>query len=835
MATFLRGVILTWIIISIHYFGFAAGEKGLVIYKQNPADTFETHLKNSLVSHYQKYPQEKVFVHTNQAVYSGGQTIWYKVYTMAYGKPSVLSKIIYVRLTDTAGNLIVQNKLALTDGQAHGNFDLNIKIKSGWYRLSAFTAWMMNFGKDAYYNQLVYIRSPEESSTPLVKQGAKKTYHVLFYPEGGDIIAGNLTTIAFKAFSDDGLPAQIEGEVKDNAKKLISKLIPAHDGMGNFALEALPGAVYNASATFPDGSRQEVKLPPVLESGISFQANQGLSAVHLKLAYSGPKDKYEYCTLAAFQNNGQVITCSLHLLKGTNLFDLPKEDFSTGIIRLTIFSAEGIPQAERILFIDKHDLHLSAFKMDTLSFSPKGGNVFSAILKDKLGMPVNGKFSIAITDGDAFGIERPGQNIFSALLLSPELKGEINDPAYYFKNESDSLAQQLDLVMQTNGWRHFTWTSLLNNEIYPIKYPVEKSQYISGKILGYKSEAEDARKFTTKLLIMNQDSSKFLGNISPDINGSFILNNFNHSGQSDIYSETSDKKNHIKKLPIKIFPTLADSLKQVKSPPFTFETTPVFPAHYISLEQNETKFSLANGILLKTVNIKDTKVSPTDELIKEHVSAKYQSTREFTLDLVNNPTVDIGVIDYIRGKFTNLQIEGNYPNLEFVYRGGNSLFNSSSPGVSGLPLPYFYLNEAPITLDDVVNNTSLYDVALIRFMPPPVWFAPYNGGTAGAIMIYTRKQSDEVRKMTGSSDFDHFVFNGYSVTREFNAPDYSKPENAKVVDNRITLYWNHDLNTDINGVLKFKFYNSDRAKKFNIIIQGMDADGRLVYFEQSVQ
>ncbi len=66
-----------------------------------------------MVTSFKKYPQEKNFVHTNQPVYSNGETIWYKVYTMAYGKPSALSKIITGRPftgtpeinTDNTGNL----------------------------------------------------------------------------------------------------------------------------------------------------------------------------------------------------------------------------------------------------------------------------------------------------------------------------------------------------------------------------------------------------------------------------------------------------------------------------------------------------------------------------------------------------------------------------------------------------------------------------------------------------------------------------------------------------------------------------------------------------------
>jgi hypothetical protein len=145
------------------------------------------------------------------------------------------------------------------------------------------------------------------------------------------------------------------------------------------------------------------------------------------------------------------------------------------------------------------------------------------------------------------------------------------------------------------------------------------------------------------------------------------------------------------------------------------------------------------------------------------------------------------------------------------------------------------LNEAPVDFSEV-KDISLEEIALIRFMPPPVWFAPYNGGNEGAIMIYTKKQSDEIKQMAGiSSQYDHFIFNGYSITREFTQPDYNKLKQYGLMDDRITLYWNHDLETDANGVLKFKFNNTDITKKFKVIIQGMDNDGKLIYIQKDFQ
>jgi|GEM_PF-859542 len=821
---------------------------------QNLADTSDNHLKNSLVTSFKRYPQEKVFVHTNQPVYSNGETIWYKVYTMAYGKSSALSKIIYIQLSDTSGNIITQNKLPLINGNAHGNIDIGQKIKSGWYELSAFTSWMMNFGPEAYYHQKLYIRNIEDPiATPAKTEIAKKIYHANFYPEGGDIIDGNLTKIAFRVCDDEGIAIRASGIVKDNTNKTIAEFNTGHDGMGEFTIDASSANNYTAMIQLPDGTRLLAPLTKVKEAGIHLEAAQNANIVEVKLAYAGQKEKLGNCFIAASQSSGSVLTFPLQLERGINTFDLQKTVFTSGILRLTVFDHDGLPQAERILFINKHDLQTSAFKTDTLSVTAKGLNSFSLSVKDKNGMPVMGNFSVAVTDATAFDGNGTSQNIFSGLLLSPELKGEINNPGYYFTNESDSLAKQLDLVMLTNGWRHFV---LVNNSL---TYPAEQSQYIAGRITDFREGAEIPK---VKVLIMSPDSTKFIGYITPDNTGSFIIKDFNKSGSSNIFVQTADKKSHTKKLEVKLFTTLADSLKQAKALAFNVQPAVSLSGYYLAAAETEEKTRLRlNGILLNEVKINSVKIAPTDQLIKDHVSPKYHSDREFTLDLVNNPSLNIGLAEYMRGRFPGLQIFGDGPTASFIYRGGGTLtdkgtliksgMSAGSAGSASTPdpsaslkaemgtdgnsaRPYFYLDEAPVQWTTIMY-TTLEEIAMIRFLPPPVYFAPYNGGNAGAIMIYTKMPSDEAKKLAGMTDFDHFISNGYSVTREFSSPDYSKPGVNGAPDNRTTLYWNPELNSDNSGDLKFRFYNSDKAKQFKIILQGMDADGRLVYLEKTVQ
>jgi hypothetical protein len=604
--------------------------------------------------------------------------------------------------------------------------------------------------------------------------------------------------------------------------------------MGSFTIEPLAGSTYTAAIKFPDGSGLRVKLPEVRPAGVSLHLWQQPDAVRLTIGLSKPGKGAENFTLAALQNSGQVSTYTLQLYNGFNEVSLQKTDFSTGILRLTIFNNSGLPVAERIAFVNKHDLRPPILRTDTLSFLPHGLNDWSMVVKNNADEPVSGNFSVSVTDGEAFE-ESIGQNIYSALLLSPELKGDVYNPGYYFENESDTLAQQLDLVMLTNGWRHFSWQKILDNEPFPLRFPVERSMFIAGKILDYHA-LPDARQLNVKLLIFNHDSTKFVGYAEPDSTGSFITRDFNHQGLSDIYLQATDKKNHKnRQFKFTLLPAVGDSLQRIRADVFSEPDRPDITGYFISRAQAESQNrAFADNIMLKTVNVKSTKITLTEKVIAGHVSPKYASGREFTLDLINNPTVDMSLIDYIRGKFTGLQILGSEADPKFIYQGGNTLGFHTGSDTADMYKPYFYLNEAPVKYESI-EDISLLEIALIRFIPPPVWFAPFNGGNEGAIMIYTKKQSDEVTKLGRvSAEYDHFVFNGYSITREYSSPDYTQLKQQGLLDDRITVYWTHDIETDANGVLKFKFKNTDIAKTYRVVIQGMDAQGRLLYFDKEI-
>lgn len=638
-------------------------------------DTLETRIKNSLSQYYRSYPVETLYIHTNQNVYAVGQTIWYKMYASVYGKPSQLSKIAYVQLADNVGKVVAKNRIPLVDSRGNGNIDIDKTLPTGWYQLRGYTAWMLNFDKGGFFRQEIYIRNAADTARHAAGNVTYAKPRITFFPEGGDMIDGITCNVAFKATDGGGLPLSVDGDVLDNTTAIVAKLINIHDGMGTFRLEGRANRTYSVRVRFPDNTVRSFALPPVKAAGMSLEVGaQNGANIELKITCAGKPDQFKNTMLMAFQNNGKIATYPLVLARGINVFNIEKKNFLTGTLRLTLFDQAGIPQAERLLFIDNNDPLKLKLDADTLSYQPSGKAVFTLHATDGADKPLEGNFSVAVVDADAFENDEMPAHIKSSLLLTSELRGDIHDPNYYFSNNSDSLHQQLDLVMLTNGWRHFKWEKVFDKAPAKLPLPAESDLFMAGEIKNY--HAADSLKI--KLIIANSDSSKFVGYISPDTTGSFIMNDYHYQGAAKIYIEAVDAENKKQTVEVSFFRSLADTIK--------------------------------------------------------------------------------------------LQ--------------GDTIRNADVPDIS---------NEL---------------------------LAAENGQVSpeGAILLKT---------------VDVNTFEGYSITREFSSPDHSKPGSGLAPDARLTLYWNPNLNTDGNGQATFHFNNNDKTKRYRLIIQGTDAEGRLGYLSGS--
>ena len=64
----------------------------------------------------------------------------------------------------------------------------------------------------------------------------------------------------------------------------------------------------------------------------------------------------------------------------------------------------------------------------------------------------------------------------------------------------------------------------------------------------------------------------------------------------------------------------------------------------------------------------------------------------------------------------------------------------------------------------------------------------------------------------------------------FASPDYSSSEftNSRIPDFRNTLYWNPSVKPDKSGTAKIEFWSSDVVSDYEINVQGINSEGKLI-------
>src|SRR6478672_1460586 len=88
-----------------------------------------------------QYPHESIHVHFDKAAYNKEETIWYKIYILAGGELSPVSKNVYVEWYDTTGKIIKQTVAPLYQSSAKGAFELPSDYKGSFIHMKVFTRW----------------------------------------------------------------------------------------------------------------------------------------------------------------------------------------------------------------------------------------------------------------------------------------------------------------------------------------------------------------------------------------------------------------------------------------------------------------------------------------------------------------------------------------------------------------------------------------------------------------------------------------------------------------------------------------------------------------------
>jgi hypothetical protein len=769
-------------------------------------------LDSMMAVYAEQAPVEKIHIHFDKTIYNKEETVWYKVYILATTGLSALSKNVYVEWYDTTGKMIKQTVAPLYQSTAKGSFDIPADYNGNFLHVKAYTRWMLNDDPAFAYEKELIINTTTVS--PYRRQVVYKT-KVETFPEGGFLVQGINSRIAFKATNQYGNPVFIKGVLVNDKNKVLDTLVVKHDGMGSFFLTPAPSEAYKINWTDENGKTGTTPIAVSKTEGasLSVSATNDKAIVHVERT-AGAADNFMHMNLLVHMNQALFYKVSLNASQKTALTaQVPIDELPTGILQFSLFTSDWIPVAERILFVNNR-LHEFNAKLTTpvVSMDKRGKNVFEVYVSDTAFT----NMSISVTDA---AISVPDKNtIYSDILLSSDIKGKVYNPGYYLSSDADSVTANLDLVMLTNGWRRFDWDKIKAGIKPTLTYPVETDfMQVKGKVFGMKSISTSSP-LLLNIITVAKDSSKTFAFIPVNKDGTFEQGTFFYDTSRIFFGFNG--KNNITDITQVQFENglLRQTLKNIQykdtyRPLSWSDSIAKAKMNYFLSAQELLKKQMASATLQEV--IVRSRVKSKEQVVDEkYTSGLFAGGDAQTFDFLDDPASRsaIDVLSYLQGKVAGLQINGTGNSMTLTWRGST---------------PDLFLNEIKSSVD-LVQTVNVNDIAMVKVFRPP-FFGSMGGGSGGAIAIYTKKGT-EARSGDGANakGLENTVLGGYSRFKEFYSPSYEKPNESSEVDNRTTLYWSPYVITNKKSPrTRIQFYNNDVTKKIMVVLEGVNGDGKM--------
>jgi hypothetical protein len=756
----------------------------------------------------QKDPQEKIYIHYDKSSYVTGDTVWFKAYLFSGSKRSRAGKNFYLELLDNNGKVLNRLTAPIFESTASGNIVLPTDTAIHAVYCRAYTEVMLKGDSSFIYMKQLSVINLQKASE--VVNATPPVIH--FLPEGGDWVNGIPSLMAFKVTDANGMPVKAEGVVKSNGNT-VTEFATIHDGMGAFTILAQPNQAYTAVWKDAGGVEHTTDLPKSKPNGISLHIDDVAAGKKFYIFRSKDADAADKQVTLVAHSNGtiayqiKVDLSNAEMSNGT----IPVKDMPSGILYITVFNKNLKPIAERITFVNNHDY---SFNVDTsftaISNLKRGLNQLKLAVKDT----IRSNYSVSVTDADIDNASPNQDNIVSHLLLTGDLRGKIVNPYYYFASQTDDAAKNLDLVMLTHGWRKYNWSN--NTTALTDTIPNHRFLSINGKINDIKSNSLIAGSYAT-IIIETPDSSRVMMPLTIDKHGRFFRDGLIYYGDAKLYFKFTDKRLAAGKPKISIDNGLINNFIYpfVKPAPDTSITADAPPLQ-LSKRVQDYMLQLKNTRQLKEVQIKSKGISQEKKIDKVYTASVFKDGISTNLLVGNDPrATNYGsLFQYLQGKIPGIVIRdplGDVPSI--VWRND--------------PVAFFLNNFSSSAAD--IRNTPMMDVEYVKIYDPSMGGA--FGAYGGVISVYTKRGKgfsfdDKNNKM--------LPLPGYTPVKEFFSPDYATAATAVAKpDLRTTLYWNPNIVMD-NEKREYliKFYNNDVTRKFKIVLEGMNFDGKLVHVEK---
>ncbi|TAE25986.1 MAG: TonB-dependent receptor [Cytophagales bacterium] len=786
-------------------------------------DSFVNTVVEKLSAYNQQLPREKVYVQTDRDLYVPGETIWLKGYLfegIGHGIDSA-SRVLYIDLIDAqTSKPVAQVKLKAMQGQAPGQIALPDSLGTGTYLLQAYTGWMRNFGPDYYFTKTLTLLRADEAPERPAEVSLKPD--VQFLPESGQLITGMNSRVAFKAINALGKSMDLQGFVLDNKNDTVVGFTSQHLGMGFFAITPEAGQTYTAFAR-ATGSQEWFKypMPAIQSSGVVLTVDNMSNPNNVKVfvQHTKPPTTAGVVTLVA-QTRGIVVhAAQAPLTKKAFQIQLPRDKFPDGIAQLTLFDEQNKPVAERLIFVDRKDRLTVKIAPEKASYKPREAVTVDVTVTDPAGQPVETTLSLAITDGKLAPTFEPNPaSLVSHLLLSSDLVGTIEQPGGYFDETNTNRAQNLDLLMMTQGWRRFTWNDVLSGTIPQPTYVVEDGLLLSGQVM--RANKKPAENVNLTFMLLKKDSTRAMLMGQADEKGRFMASELEFYDSTGVFVQALSPKGGTRDYTITLDQLIKPAVRIVKAPYNPLILGPDALADFLKRTNEyleiERQIRRNQEVMLNAVTVKAKREKPRDTRRMMYS----EPDRSVKFDPMNTGGA-LTFLDVIRSRVPGVQVTGSGFEARVQIR--------AAANFQGAIEPAFFLDGSPVSKDAVLSiPVSDIDAVDVLTGGGATIMAGSNGA-GGVINVLTKRGSPDFDPATAPPTPGTLATRmvGFARLREFYAPRYDQPKPEHIrPDYRATLHWSPMLKTGPDGKAKATFYASDARTKLRLIAEGATLTGK---------
>ncbi|EON78354.1 hypothetical protein ADIS_1217 [Lunatimonas lonarensis] len=767
------------------------------------------------------YAPEKVYIHQDKNLYVAGELIWLKGYILDAASllPTQKSAVLHLELRNDREETVMKATLPIEDGMAIGDMQLGESLPAGTYFLVAYTQWMRNFGsKDMFQRELQVLQKKGEVQTEASPSGLPD---LQFFPEGGHLLAGQTQEVAFKAVGPDGKGLSVKGQVFDQDGNEVVGFEDFHQGMGSFQLAPKAGTRYHALIIEPVHLQQRYPFPDPIEKGILLQVDENSDNEHILINL--------HSLNAGSQNLSLLAIAGDNLVKATDVFveesrkvslSLVKNDFPIGVASLVLIDRQGVPLAERLLYIEKEEPAMISIGMDQSNLDFR--ELVNLQLTHTGSEPAEKlDLSVAVISEDQAGFHSEQENIKTYLLLSSDLKGHIENPYYYFDPANADRKKALRYLMMTQGWRRFEWNTLLEQRLPEIRHSSEMDLQLWGRLTQENGKGIDRG----EALLFLQDRYQSFITTESNQQGYFAFQGFYFRDTIDLVIQGSDRRGNRSGVQVEII----DHLSGLEPPIYTLrlptgKITDI-PGNYISTMQYQFQASESalSGIALREIMLDEVVVegrAEVNEPFRLHRRADATFTRE---QLPIAPSGNI--LESLQGRVAGLQI---IPKGGFEFRAV----------IRGQGSPLFLLDGVMIS-ESAVQGISQFDISRVEILKGPGSAGIYGGqASGGVIALYTRRGGEDTEIDPDSGrHIIRYRMGGFTRARQFYVPKYDGSEGGyyQFPDLRTTIHWEPSVRLEANARQTLSFFTADTPGTYRVIVQGISDKGSPVYATHSFQ